>query len=368
MKRLLVLLLVLPIASAFAEKQAALVDAVGGRFDIGVGIGLRAFQDPQNRELVLRHFNYVTPENCLKFASTQPAEGEFRFARPDEFVNLAEQHGLNVLGHCLIWAKDDRTPGWFYRDGDEEVSPELLMERMRAHIKTMVERYRGRVHSWDVVNEAIGERADDYLRDSVWANLLSDDFIVEAFRYTDELDSDAVLIYNDYNLHEPWRRERMERLIRKLQEADAPIDAVGIQGHYSLNQIPLEELEQLLLLLRTLNLKIAISELDIDVIPRGIWWADGGKNRDEVAKINPYPDGAPPEILQRQAEQYADLFRLFLDYEDVILRISFWNIHDGESWLNHFPWERVNHPLLFDRDREPKPAFDAVIKVLTEEP
>mgnify|MGYP001801188365 CR=1 FL=1 len=117
----------------------------------------------------------------------------------------------------------------------------------------------------------------------------------------------------------------------------------------------------------SLDLKIAISELDIDMIPRGIWWADGGKNREEVAKINPYPEGCPPELLEQQAEQYAKLFRLFRKYEDVILRISFWNIHDGESWLNHFPWGRVNHPLLFDRERQPKPAFYSVLEVLSEE-
>ncbi|MEM9479803.1 MAG: endo-1,4-beta-xylanase [Verrucomicrobiota bacterium] len=366
MKLVPVLFVALCGQTAFADSPQTLVEAVAGRFDIGVGIGLKPFQDPENRELVIRHFNYVTPENCMKFASTQPAEGEFRFQKPDAFVQLAQENDLKVLGHCLIWAKDDRTPEWFYREGEKEVSPEVLMARMKTHIRTVVERYRGRVHSWDVVNEAIGTQSDEYLRDSVWANLLNDDFIVEAFRYTRELDPESVLIYNDYNLHEPWRRERMERLVRKLQAANAPIDAIGIQGHFNLNQVPFEELEQLLILLRSLNMKIAISELDIDVIPRGIWWADGGKNREEVAKINPYPEGPPPEILAQQAEDYAKLFRLFLKYEDVILRVSFWNIHDGESWLNHFPWERVNHPLLFDRNREAKPAFDAVMKVLRE--
>ena len=113
-----------------------------------------------------------------------------------------------------------------------------------------------------------------------------------------------------------------------------------------------------------MDLKIAISELDIDMIPRGIWWADGGKNREEVAKYNPYKESCPPELLARQAEQYAKLFDLFQKYEDVILRVSFWNLHDGESWLNKFPWERVNHPLLFDRELQPKPAFHAVMKSL----
>jgi len=110
--------------------------------------------------------------------------------------------------------------------------------------------------------------------------------------------------------------------------------------------------------------KVVISELDIDVIPRGRWWADGGKHRDELAKLDPYRDGCPPEILQRQAEQYAQLFRLFRKHANVVARVSFWNLHDGQSWLNGFPWRRVNYPLLFDRAGQPKPAFAAVIAAL----
>ncbi|MEM6690680.1 MAG: endo-1,4-beta-xylanase [Planctomycetota bacterium] len=341
-----------------------LKEAVNGRFEIGVGVGFQAIQDAANQRLILEHFNYVTPENCMKFAAVQPAEGEFNFEKADRFVDFAHSNGLSVLGHCLVWAKDNRTPEWFCRQGDQQVEPEVLMERMKTHIKTVVDRYKGRIQSWDVVNEAIGERSDEYLRDSGWAKLLGEDFIVEAFRYTHELDPDAVLIYNDYNLHDQWRRERVERLIGTLQREKAPINAIGIQGHYNLDQVPYEGIEELLKMLRELNVKIAISELDIDVIPRGVWWANGGADREELSKYNPYPDVCPPELLKRQAEQYAKLFDLFQQYEDVILRISFWNVHDGQSWLNYFPWKRVNYPTLFARDRSPKPAYHAVVESL----
>jgi endo-1,4-beta-xylanase len=117
--------------------------------------------------------------------------------------------------------------------------------------------------------------------------------------------------------------------------------------------------------MRALGVKVVVSELDIDVIPRSKWWAEGGKYRSELARLDPYRDACPPEILQRQAEQYAQLFQLFRKYADVIARVSFWNLHDGQSWLNDFPWQRVNYPLLFDRAGQPKPAFEAVIKVLS---
>ena len=357
--------LIATVSLSAADVPTSLKQAVNGRYEIGVGLSLRSLLTPENQPLLFRHFNYVTPENCMKFASTQPAEGQFNLDQPDRFVAFANENDLKVLGHCLIWAKDDRTPEWFYRDGDEQVSAEKLMLRMKTHIRTIVERYQGRVHSWDVVNEALVDGSDGYLRDSVWANLLSDDFIVEAFRYTHELDPDATLIYNDYHIYQPNKRVKLERLIKKLQDAGAPIHAIGIQGHFIIDEIPYQQVEELLILLRKLNLKIVVSELDIDMVPRGIWWANGGRDREEIAKTDPLKDGCPPELLQRQAEQYGKLFDLFGRYEDVIQRISFWNLHDGESWLNYFPWNRTNYPVLFDRERQPKPAYDAVIKSLT---
>ncbi len=128
--------------------------------------------------------------------------------------------------------------------------------------------------------------------------------------------------------------------------------------------MPLAELASTLDEMHKLDVKVVISELDMDVIPRGRWWADGGKYRDELSKLDPYREGCPSEVLQRQAEQYAQLFGLFRKHADTILRVTFWNLHDGQSWLNTFPWRRVNYPLLFDRRGEPKPAFWAVIKAL----
>ena len=145
-----------------------------------------------------------------------------------------------------------------------------------------------------------------------------------------------------------------------------PVHAIGLQGHYEIDRIPFDEIDATLNAARKLGVKVVVSELDIDVIPRGRWWADGGAHREEMAKIDPYRDGCPPEVLQRQAEQYARLFTIFRKHADVIARVSFWNLHDGQSWLNYFPWNRVNHPLLFDRKGQPKPAYDAVIKALME--
>jgi endo-1,4-beta-xylanase len=344
-----------------------LKDAAHGLFNIGVGLSDRIAEHPADWPLLTTQFNSATPENCMKPAAVQPTADAFQFELPDQFVAFAHEHKLRIVGHCLVWAKDDRTPPWFFQDGDKAVSKEVLLQRMKTYIDTVVGRYRGRIDSWDVVNEALDDGPND-LRPSGWVTACGDEFLVKAFEYAHAADPDAMLIYNDYNNEQSGKREKLIRVIRMLKDRGAPVHAIGLQGHYELDQIPLKDLEATLVAARELGVKVVVSELDIDVVLRGRWWADGGKYREELAKYDPYRDGCPPEILQRQADQYAQLFKLFAQHGDVIDRVSFWNLHDGQSWLNYFPWTRVNHPLLFDRQGEPKPAYGAVIEALQSRP
>ena len=329
----------------------------------GVGLADRIPDRPADWPLLTAQFSHVTPENCMKPDALQRQSGQWRFEQADRFVEFARSKDLKVVGHCLVWAKDDRTPPWFYLDGDKPASKEVLLARMKAYIDTVVGRYRGKIAMWDVVNEALAD-GGGYLRESGWTRACGEEFIAMAFEYAHAADPDALLIYNDYNNELDGKREQMLKLLADLRARRAPVHAIGLQGHYEIDRVPYEALEKTLLALRAAGIKAVVSELDIDVIPRGRWWADGGKHRDELAKVNPYADGCPPDILARQAEQYAKLFALFRRYPDVIIRVSFWNLHDGQSWLNSFPWKRVNHPLLFDRQGQPKPAYHSVLQAL----
>lgn len=333
-------------------------------FEIGAGISDWIPRKTNDWPLLVAQFGIVTPENCMKPFAVQVAEGRFNFAQADAFIEFAAQHGLKVVGHCLVWAKDERTPAWFFEENGKAVTREVLLERMRKHINTVAGRYWGRVAMWDVVNEALDD-GTNYLRPSSWSKICGEEFIAKAFEQAHAADPKALLIYNDYNNELPGKREKMLRLLGSLRQMNAPIQAVGLQGHYEIDRVPFGEIEATLRTLRALKMKVVISELDIDVIPRSRWWAEGGKYREEMARLDPYREGCPPEILQRQAEQYGRLFKLFRQYADIVARVSFWNLHDGESWLNDFPWKRVNHPLLFDRQREPKPAFAKVIGELS---
>lgn len=343
----------------------SLKEAARGRFALGVAVADRIPEQPEDWALLTREFTMVTPENCLKPDPVQKADGRFDFGRADAFVGFASEHKLAVVGHCLVWAKDDRTPPWFFRDGTNAASRELLLSRMNSHIDKVAGRYRGRIAMWDVVNEALDD-GTNFLRPSGWSQACGEEFIAQAFLRAHAADPRAFLIYNDYNNELPAKRAKQVRLVKSMRERGVPIHAVGLQGHYEIDRVPFADIEAMLVEMRALGVKVVVSELDIDVILRGGWWADGGKHREELAKLDPYRDGCPPEILQRQAEQYAQLFGIFRKHQDVIARISFWNLHDGQSWLNTFPWKRVNHPLLFDRAGQPKPAYHAVLKALTE--
>ena len=347
------------------DKKTTLKKAAEGLFEIGVGTSSNAVSSDAEKALLKTQFGYATPENCMKPAAVQNVEGEFKFETADQFVTLANEHDVKVVGHCLVWAKDDRTPEWFYKDGDKPASKELLYQRLKTHIDTVVGRYGDQIDQWDVVNEVLGGTHDDGLwRESGWQTICGPEFIVKAFEYAHAADPTALLVYNDYRSELPGKREKLFKLIKYLREQKAPVHAIGLQGHYELDDVPYKDLEFTIGEIKKLGLKVVISEVDIDAVKRGKWWADGNKHREELKSFDPYKDGCPEEILVRQAQQYQKLFALYAKHSDIIERVTFWNLHDGHSWLNYYPWNRVNHPLVFDRESKKKPAFFSILEVL----
>jgi GH35 family endo-1,4-beta-xylanase len=346
----------------------SLKEAVGDRFKIGVGVGHDVLRNPEDASLIKQHFEILTPENCMKPQGIHPVEDEWSFGAADRFAEFARANELEIVGHCLVWAKDDRTDEWMMLEDGDPVSRETMLGRIEEHVGTVVDRYADVVAMWDVVNEAINDGQDDLLRDSVYSRTTGIEFLVTAFKIARANDPDALLIYNDYNCHKPGKREKLIELLTELKKRGAPVDAYGMQGHFELGDDSLLQLRETFAELRKLGIKVAVSELDIDVVTRGRWWADGGKYREELASYDPYKDGLPEDIQQKQVAQYVEIFKLFDENRDIIVRVSFWNLHDGQSWLNDFPWKRVNHPLLFDRERKPKRAFDAVFETLQARP
>jgi len=351
---------------SIAEAPITLKGAYHGLFHIGAAINEAEItgRDARGDELLATNFDSISPENVLKWERVHPAPNQYSFDLPDKYVALGEKNHMFIVGHTLVWHA--QTPAWVFQDEHgNPVDRETLLKRMHDHIATVVGRYKGRVQAWDVVNEALNN--DGTLRQSPWLKIIGDDFIVKAFQFAHEADPQAQLNYNDYSLEMEPKRNGAIALVRKLQAAGIPITTVGIQGHDGLQWPSAQQEDETIAAFGKLGVKVAITELDVDVLPRGARsnTAEVGYNIKADPKLNPWPDALPDAQQQALAHRYADLFAVYVKHADVINRVTFWGVSDSDSWLNNWPVRgRTSYPLLFDREGKPKPAFDAVIQVV----
>jgi endo-1,4-beta-xylanase len=349
---------------ATAVAPETLRHAVKGRFLVGAAVMSRRLEDPKLAALVAQQFDCLTGENEFKPRSLQPQPGKFQFAGADRIIEFARQHDMKVVGHTLCW--HSQAPAWsMFRGQDGKPLPrEEALRNLKAHIDAVVGHFKGKVIGWDVVNEAISDAKDEYLRDTPARRAIGDDFIVQAFEFAHAADPDAELYYNEYGNENPAKREKTIRLIRDLKAKGVRLDAIGIQCHLRLDEPDApDRLDRAISDYAAEGVKVVISELDVDVLPRRTRGADVAAR--ERGGADPYQGGLPPEVADAQARFYGRIFRVVLKHPGVVTRVTFWGTHDGTSWLNSWPvFRRTNHPLLWDRDLQPKPALGAVLKVL----
>lgn len=363
----LVLLLMFAITTLWtthAQKTTELKDIFKSDFLIGVALNRRQFTEEDKRGLpiIQAHFNSISPENQLKWQYVHPSAGKYDFTGADQFVLFGEKHQMVVIGHTLVWHR--QTPDWVFRDdAGKTVDRDTLLARMKEHIHTVVGRYKGRIRGWDVVNEAV--EADGSMRQSPWMKIIGEDYVAKAFEFAHEADPNAELYYNDFSLENAPKRAGAVRLIENLKKLGLPIAGIGLQGHNRLDWPSIAEQDATISTFAKLGLRVNITELDLDVLP--VVSEDIGpglKLTDELqAKLNPFRSGLTASVEAEQGKRYADLFNVYLKYRNVIDRVTFWGVTDGDSWLNNWPVRgRTNYPLLFDRKGEPKAAFAAVVK------
>jgi len=351
----------------WAQQDASLKAVFEGAFRFGAALnkGQIMGEFPEEMALVQRQFNALTPENTMKWEKIHPLEDQYDWEVPDALVQFAQDNDMHLTGHVLVWHQ--QTPDWVFQDAEgNPASRELLLERMQSHISTVVGRYKGRVHSWEVVNEALNE--DGTLRETPWLRQIGADYIMKAFEFAHRADPDAVLYYNDYNLFNPEKRAGAALIVKQLQDMAIPIHGVGMQAHYGLGRPDLGEFEGSITTFSALGVEVYITEMDMSVLPfpdQDSWGADLSVNLELNQKLNPYTNGVPAEVAREQADHYANLFRIMLNHRDVISRVTFWGVNDGNSWKNNWPMQgRTDYPLLFDRKNEPKPAFYAVMELV----
>jgi endo-1,4-beta-xylanase len=356
------------IACGKSQNDAAvtLKDAFEDAFLIGAALNRAHIygEDQQGLALVKTHFNSITPENITKWEHIHPQPDRYDFEAADRLVEFGEQNGMFIVGHPLVW--HSQTPKWVFEDANgKPLEREALLQRMQEHIQAVVGRYKGRINAWDVVNEAMND--DGTLRASPWHTIIGEDYIEKAFEYAQAADPDAELYYNDYSLENPDKRAGTIRLIQSLQAKGLKVTAVGTQGHWGFDWPSMAELEKTITDFAALGVKVMVTEMEIDVLPaiENYHGADIATRGEWDPKLDPYRDGFPADMQQKLARRYSELFQVLLTHRDAITRVTFWGVTDGDSWKNNWPVPgRTNHPLLFDRQAQPKPAFHSLVDLM----
>jgi endo-1,4-beta-xylanase len=319
-----------------------------------VAVSPQALKREEESNLVIQQFNSITPENAMKMGPIHPKENEYYWKDADSIVAFAQRHHIKIRGHNLCW--HNQTPAWLFMDAaGKTVSKEVLLQRLKDHITTVVSRYKGAVYAWDVVNEAISDKPGEYFRNSLWYQVCGEEFVAKAFEYAHAADPNALLFYNDYNEINAVKREKIYKLVKDLKDAGVPIQGVGLQGHWAINEPSAGQLDSTLSRFATLGVKVQITEMDISVYPK----EHNARERKEEDNNTAFTE----EKERKQMEEYKMCFDLFRKYKNVLSGVTFWNISDRSSWLDNFPVRgRKDYPLLFDKELKPKKAFWEVVK------
>jgi endo-1,4-beta-xylanase len=377
--RLLIVLAILATACSGNREKGeipGLKDVYKDAFKIGTAVN--SFEvsgrDPQAVDLILKHFNTLTPDNDLKPESLHPRPDVWNFERADRYVDFAVAHDMFVMGHTLCW--HNQTPDFFWNDeSGHPKSHDELVETLRSYIETVCAHFKGRVDAWDVLNEIVSEEGG--YRNRGWVKAFGgeeygDEIVKTVFRFAEQYAPDTELYYNEFNVWRPSKLEGVLHIVKMLQEEGIRIDGVGIQSHWGLNYPKNHYVEEAIEKIAALGVKVMITEIDIDVLPLtregqiiGQSMSEPQFQLEEFEEfLDPYKDGLPAEVEKQLADRYEELFRIFYRHRDVIDRVTLWGLQDGSSWKNGYPVpNRTNYPLLFRRDLTPHEAFYRLIGI-----
>ncbi|WP_442934994.1 endo-1,4-beta-xylanase [Micromonospora sp. CPCC 205558] len=288
-----------------------------GRY-FGTAVAGFKLSDSTYTTILNREFNMVTAENEMKMNATEPQQGQFSFGSADQIVNHARSRGMSVRGHTLAW--HSQQPSWM-----ENMSGSALRSAMLNHVTQVATYYRGKIHSWDVVNEAFADGSSGARRDS---NLqrTGNDWIEAAFRAADAADPNAKLCYNDYNT-DNWTHAKTQavyNMVRDFKSRGVPIDCVGFQSHFNNDSPYVSNYRTTLSSFAALGVDVQITELDIQ--------------------------GASANTYRSVVEDCLAVARCN--------GITVWGIRDSDSWRSY------QNPLLFDGNGQKKAAYDAVLAAL----
>jgi len=306
-------------------------------FDVGAAVSAAPLRnDPGYKKTLRREFNTITAENALKMGPLRPSRHTYDFHDADAVVDFGRANDMTVRAHTLVW--HNQTPEWFQ---EWDYTDDQLADFLRDHVHTVAGRYRDRVDTWDVVNEAVAD--DGSMRETVWYDAMGEEYLDRAFQWASEV-TDSDLYYNDYGadgINE--KSDAIYDLLQRLLDRGVPIDGVGLQMHALHEKPDPESVAENIRRFQDLGLDVEITEMDVAYLPED----DPG---DEAAR------------RELQAEFYRDIVEVCLETGCDTMVV--WGVRDSDSWIPGWFGELTDDPLLFDADNEPKPAYDAVKEAL----
>lgn len=339
-------------SSQSALQEKGLKHYYNAYFPMGVAVSPKALKTESESNLIKKHFISMTAENVMKMGPIHPEESKYNWGPADEIVAFAAENDLMLRGHALCWHR--QFPDWMFIDKDgNQVSKEVLLQRLETHIEHVAGRYKDKIFAWDVVNEAISDAHDEFYRNSTWYQICGEDYIIKAFETARKAAPNALLFYNDYNVTNTVKREKIVQLVGKLREKGVPINGVGIQGHWSVFEPSESQLRATIDSFLPLQIALHVTELDVSIYKK-----EHSRNDRKESDTGVLTS----ELAQMQIEKYNMIFSVFRDYKEELSSVTFWNISDRRSWLDNFPVRnRKDFPLLFDQNEVPKDAYWKVI-------
>jgi len=310
-------------------------------------------------EALTRHYNVLTAENSMKPNQLSNAKGVYNYGTADSMVNAARASGFKVVGHTLLW--HSQIPQW-----QQNISAATALEDMKKYITDVCTHFKGKIYSWDVLNEAFPDGVSasanwkNVMRqENPWYKTIGSDFVYEGFLAARLADPNAILYYNDFNTDQPGKATMIRDMVRDVNqrykaaypnETRLLIEGIGMQEHHNAS-VTANAIKNTLNLFKPLGVKISVSELDVLIVT----WGEFSPYGHGTGKQNSITGDKRTNGLKKQAELYGQYFKVYLEFSDIIERVSFWGVTDDKSWRS------AGLPLLFDPNGKAKEAYYSVI-------
>ncbi|WP_077307350.1 endo-1,4-beta-xylanase [Terribacillus halophilus] len=331
-----ILLIGIALGGYMMERQTLRKLADDEDLRIGSSIQYDALMEDTNyQELATTEFSSWTIENEMKMDAMQPEEGAFNYVKVDKMIEMAQEHDIEIRGHVLVWG--EALPAWVQDQAVDRASAERIL---KSHVQNIVKQYKGRIDTFDVVNEAWHDNGT--LRDTIWLRTIGPDYIPLAFQWAHEANPDAKLYYNDFGTE--MSNEKSEAMLEALsawKEEGVPIDGIGTQMHLDAAdpRFSKDRIAEWFKRIEDAGFQIAVTEMDV--------------------KLQNLNNGDAKNI---QAERYGDVMEICLDTA-ACEEFTVWGISDNYSWVTEQE-SAAGKPLLFNENSQPKKAYHTIKRKL----